>query len=140
MYNDGPTSSTLVQHCTNVIQMFCVYWKEIFHLITSFNLTDKPGEPGVPEITEIRKETCELSWQAPSSDGGAPITGYVVERRTGIHWIPMKEKATTTAYTVKGLKEGNKYEFRVVAENKAGQGVPSKSSAQITTKDPWSEY
>ena len=22
----GPTSSTLVQHCTNVIQMFCVYW------------------------------------------------------------------------------------------------------------------
>ena len=108
--------------------------------MTSFTITDKPGEPGVPEITEIRKETCELSWQAPSSDGGAPITGYVVERRTGIHWIPMKEKATTTSYTVKGLKEGNKYEFRVVAENKAGQGVPSKSSAQITTKDPWSEY
>ena len=26
MYNVGPASSTLVQHCTNVIQMFCVCW------------------------------------------------------------------------------------------------------------------
>ena len=29
MYNVGPTSSTLVQHCTNVMQMFCVYWERI---------------------------------------------------------------------------------------------------------------
>ena len=26
LYNDGPTSSTLVQHCINVIQMSCFYW------------------------------------------------------------------------------------------------------------------
>ena len=26
LYNDGPTSSTLDQHCINVIQMFCVFW------------------------------------------------------------------------------------------------------------------
>ena len=26
LYNVGPASSTLVLHCTNVIQMFCVYW------------------------------------------------------------------------------------------------------------------
>ena len=26
LYNVGPTSSTSVQHCTNVIQMFCIYW------------------------------------------------------------------------------------------------------------------
>ena len=26
LYNVGPTSSTLVQHCTNVIQMICLYW------------------------------------------------------------------------------------------------------------------
>ena len=26
LYNVGPTSSTLVQHCINVIQMFCVCW------------------------------------------------------------------------------------------------------------------
>ena len=26
LYNVGPTSLTLVRHCTNVIQMFCAYW------------------------------------------------------------------------------------------------------------------
>ena len=26
LYNVGPTSSTLNQHCINVIQMFCAYW------------------------------------------------------------------------------------------------------------------
>ena len=26
LYKVGPTSSTLVQHCINAIQMFCVYW------------------------------------------------------------------------------------------------------------------
>ena len=26
LYNVGPTSSTLVRHCINVIQMFCVCW------------------------------------------------------------------------------------------------------------------
>ena len=26
LYKVGPTSSTLVQHCINVIEMFCVYW------------------------------------------------------------------------------------------------------------------
>ena len=25
LYNVGPTSSTLVQHCANIIQMSCVY-------------------------------------------------------------------------------------------------------------------
>ena len=26
LYNVVPTSSTLTQHCTNIVQMFCVYW------------------------------------------------------------------------------------------------------------------
>ena len=29
LYNVGPTSSTLAQHCINVIQMFCVYWVSV---------------------------------------------------------------------------------------------------------------
>ena len=29
LFNVDPTSSTLVQHCINVIQMFCVYWDAV---------------------------------------------------------------------------------------------------------------
>ena len=31
LYNVGTMSSTLVQHCINVIQLFCVYWVVINH-------------------------------------------------------------------------------------------------------------
>ena len=35
LYNVGPTSSTLVRHCINVIQMFCVCWDglQVTHVI-----------------------------------------------------------------------------------------------------------
>ena len=29
LYNVGPKSWTLVQHCINVMQMFCVYWVDL---------------------------------------------------------------------------------------------------------------
>ena len=47
LYNVGPTSSTLVQHCTNVIQKFCVYW-ELFCVTWSLffhGITAKPITP-----------------------------------------------------------------------------------------------
>ena len=36
LYNVGPTSSTLVQHCTNAIKMFCVYWIAFFVFVILF--------------------------------------------------------------------------------------------------------
>ena len=36
LYNVCPTSSTLVQHCTNVIQMFCVYWDGLTLLMNHY--------------------------------------------------------------------------------------------------------
>ena len=90
-------------------------------------------------MSKIRKDSCNLTWTAPATDGGTPITGYIIERRTGSTWIALKKQPTGTQFTVERLTEGNKYEFRVIAENKAGQGKPSGPSQQITTKDPWSE-
>ena len=43
--------------------------------------SDAPGEPGRPEPTDWDKDFCDLKWKAPSSDGGAPITGYVIEKK-----------------------------------------------------------
>jgi titin len=101
---------------------------------------DVPGQPGTPEISDIGAESCRLTWRAPTSDGGAPITGYVIERQTEIggRWIPLKSKAVTTEFEVRDLYEGQKYEFRVIAENKAGQGKPSESAGPIVAKSQYS--
>lgn len=39
------------------------------------------------------------------------------------------------SYTVKGLKEGNQYQFRVYAENAAGVSDPSRSTPLIKAMD-----
>ena len=108
-----------------------------------FSLPAVPGAPAPPTISDVFSSTATLSWSAPAKDGGAPITGYHVERRssTAKRWVfvstePIKE---TTA-VMRDLFAETEYEFRVSAENKVGTGSPSQPAGPITTKDPWGEY
>lgn len=93
-----------------------------------------PGKPESPEVTEITADSATLSWQPPSSDGGSPITNYIIEMksRKDLKWKRInKDNVTDTTFTVPGLTEEDEYEFRITAENKAGQGQPSKPSSPV---------
>lgn len=65
---------------------------------------------------------------------------YVIEYKpiTGHKWLPANKHETVpdTTYTVQNLVEGDVYEFRVSAENKAGVGKPSSVSEKVTIKAP----
>ena len=67
------------------------------------------------------------------------MTGYQVERQTpGSRWIRVnKEAIAELCCPVTDLLEGNDYEFRVAAENKAGLGEFSAVTLKITAKNPW---
>jgi len=67
------------------------------------------------------------------------VTGYQVERQTpGSRWIRVnKDPIADLSCPVTELLEGNDYEFRVAAENKAGLGEFSAVSPKITAKNPW---
>ncbi len=69
-----------------------------------------------------------LSWKAPSSDGGAAITGYRVYQGTSKKPVA---SVTGTATTVKNLSNGTTYSFKVTAVNKAGEG-PASGAASAT--------
>ena len=100
-----------------------------------------PSAPGSTEAADVCAKSCALSWQPSASDGGAPITEYVVERRTGAHWIALKQRATSGCrLEVNDLIEGNKYEFRAIAVNKMGASKPGTPCAPFTAKDPWGTY
>ena len=97
------------------------------------------------EIVKTLKAGASLKWAPPASDGGAPITNYVLEHRIegGVKWVrATDDKCPDTAFTVKGLKPDMLYEFRVCAENKAGVGPasdptsPVKIIEQISTSTP----
>lgn len=42
---------------------------------------------------------------------------------------------SNTTFTAQDLREGNRYEFRVLAVNEAGMGKPSKPSNPMTAKE-----
>jgi titin len=92
----------------------------------------KPGKPGTPSAKLLDAGSAEIEWQVPDSDGGSPITNYVLEmRESGDKWKTKDENVKETKYVVSGLKEGSSYEFRVSAVNKAGQGPASASSSAV---------
>lgn len=117
------------------------------HIITNFHILlpnlDKPGPPESPEVTEVDKENATLTWQPPTTDGGSPVTGYVIERRmtSSARWVICnKEPVPELTYKVTDLMEDSEYEFRISAVNKVGQGEPSSPTKPVTAKDAFSEY
>ena len=101
-------------------------------------LLDKPGQPGAPEIMGTDKSSVALKWTPPTKDGGAPVSFIIEYRRRGSRtWtransMPIDE----TTFSVTGLKEGEEYEFRVTAENKAGSGPASELSVPTKVEEP----
>lgn len=88
-------------------------------------------------VTEVYKDHISLSWEEPESDGGSPITGYVIEKRDASKttWITAGNvDKDTMSFQVTKLFEGSSYLFRVSAENKIGIGEPAALSEPVTAK------
>jgi hypothetical protein len=75
-----------------------------------------------------------LSWNAPASDGGSPVTDYAVSysSNNGVTWQVFADGVSTaTTTTVTGLTNGTSYLFRVSAVGRAGFGPSSAVSASV---------
>ncbi|MBS2025352.1 MAG: fibronectin type III domain-containing protein [Deltaproteobacteria bacterium] len=68
-----------------------------------------------------------LTWTAPASNGGGAITGYRVVTSPGNLTADLGASATST--TVTGLANGTLYTFSVRAQNGAGFGASTSTSA-----------
>lgn len=104
---------------------------------------DEPDAPGKPQITDWDKDHVDLKWPAPGSDGGSPITGYIVQKKEkgSPYWVnAVHVPPNQTSATVPDLTEGQEYEFRVIAVNAAGQSEPSEPSDLITAKPRYREF
>ena len=96
------------------------------------------GVPSAPEnLTAVEgDESVTLTWEAPTSDGGASITGYTYRYRTsGGTWLPSRDGTTlnaTTLYirdTISNLTNGTPYTFEVWANNAQGAGAVAQATA-----------
>ena len=133
-YVDGDSNSTVFTNLTN---------GEPYN-ISIYAVNDyRTGEPSdVQTVTPIGPptaprnvsghagdETVTLRWLKPFSDGGSPITGYVVAGRIGsVNSFTVMESVdeSTTSVTLENLRNGVQYQFIVSAINDQGQGPPSR--------------
>jgi len=99
-----------------------------------------PGPPVDVEVSDVTKDSALVTWKQPESDGGSPISGYVVERSlaASARWLRVnKQPVTELKLKVEELVEDNEYIFRVIAENKVGPGEPSQPTKPVMARDPW---
>lgn len=113
-----------------------MYW--IFFLFL-----DEPGKTGTPQIVDYDNIKVDLKWDPPKSDGGSPISKYIIEKK--MKNSPDWEKAlevpgSVTQTDVADLKERAEYQFRVTAVNKAGPGEPSDPTKMHLVKHRRCKY
>jgi uncharacterized repeat protein (TIGR02543 family) len=87
--------------------------------------TKSSAPQGVSVTTGDSQAT--ISWSAPSSTGGAAITGYTVTTSPG------SGTCTTaiTSCTITGLSNGTTYTFNVVANNSVGASPAASSNGTV---------
>jgi len=61
--------------------MLCIAYSENCKLFYVFTV-HRPFRPEPPVASEVHATSCTVTYQPPSDDGGAPVTGYVLERCT----------------------------------------------------------
>jgi hypothetical protein len=77
-----------------------------------------------------------VSWSASGSNGGSPITNYVVT--PFVHGVaqPSTTVGNVTTARIVGLVNGTSYTFKVAATNAVGTGAQSAESNAVTPTAP----
>jgi fibronectin type 3 domain-containing protein len=94
-------------------------------------VTTVPGAPqsfaaaaGVGQVT--------LSWKAPASSGGAPVTSYDVYRGPAVGSESLLASGVTTpSYVDAAVTNGSTYYYKVTAVNSVGQGPATADAVAI---------
>ena len=87
-----------------------------------------PGAPTNLRVTGKSPTSIELTWDAPTSDGGSAVTGYRIERSTNLStgWDTIeRDTGLTLSYQDNARDPGTTRYYRVAAINNVGTGAPS---------------
>lgn len=93
----------------------------------------RPSAPRNLDADATGVGSIALAWDPPASDGGTPVTGYVVQRKSALDaaWNDHYAEASGTAFTDEDALPFVAYSYRVVARNLVGEGPPSNVASAI---------
>uniref|UniRef100_A0A665V074 Myosin-binding protein C, fast-type n=1 Tax=Echeneis naucrates TaxID=173247 RepID=A0A665V074_ECHNA len=105
-------------------------------------IVDVPDAPENVKCLGVGEDCATITWQAPKFDGGAPVKGYLMERKKkgSSRWTKLNfDVYESTTYEAKRMIEGILYEMRVFAVNSIGLSQPSLNSKPFMPIAPTSE-
>jgi chitodextrinase len=100
--------------------------------ITTNSIATVPGAPTITGVVATGQTTADVSFSAPASNGGSPITSYTILSSPGGITSTLSQAGGGT-FNVTGLTGGTSYTFTVKATNSVGDSSPSSASSSITT-------
>src|SRR5947208_1645421 len=126
-----------------------VFWEGPYHWelhpFTAWKLSNSPpppppnSPPSAPQNLAATGGNAQvtLTWQAPASDGGSPITNYKIYRGVA----PGSEALLTTVgnvltYTDGAVTNGLTYYYQVSAVNSPGEGAKSNEASATPNAPP----
>src|SRR5690606_39122020 len=89
-----------------------------------------PSPPRSPSASDLSPTAVTVSWLAPSSNGGASITGYTIQRATNSAFtqgLTQFTQGATLSRTFSDMLPSTTYYFRIRATNSAGSGAYSST-------------
>lgn len=117
----------------------------VFDLLSGDTLSPPADSPTDVLANSTSYNQIDLSWTAPTNDGGAPITGYKIERESppeeGFVIIEPNTNSTDTTFTDGGDKEDDdtglapdtQYNYQVSAINDIGTSSIASAVSSATT-------
>lgn len=112
------------------------YQSNTVSVIDATILTTAPQPPTNLSATTISSSEINLSWTAPTNNGGVAITGYEIERSVDndTTWSTLQSNtgSTDTTYSDTGLSPNTTYTYRVSAINSVGASNPSNTASTTT--------
>jgi titin len=105
----------------------------------TIKVMDVPTAPANLRTSDIRSDSISLDWTKPRSDGGSPITSYIIERRdtSTNYWTRVGSvDGHHTSFIVPNLRPGAEYHLQVFAENDMGVSEPCTMSMPVRLPGP----
>lgn len=100
--------------------------------ITTNSIATIPGTPTITGAVATGQTTADVSFSAPASNGGSPITSYTILSSPDSITATLSQSGGGT-FNVTGLTAGRTYTFTIKATNSVGDSSYSSASSSITT-------
>lgn len=132
MYSLPLVANILVYNSTNALISNTTSPVTIFGGDVYSAITTEPQPPTKLIATAVSSSEIDLSWTAPTDDGGSPITSYKIERFDNGTVTTIFTNSTSTTYSDTGLAESTTYSYDVHAINSVGTSAPSNTASATT--------